>query len=135
MTIRLVDAGWGKELTDALRADAGELRIICPFIKVGALDRLLSHRPGGPARRLQHRRLARPRRRAYLIRALLQWLCTTPRESLIRFSPCPVGEGADIRLARVRLSETVLGGSGVLTLMSAFGGKADFDFERLDVCF
>ncbi len=45
MTIRLVDAGWGKELTDALRADASELRIICPFIKVGALDRLLSHRP------------------------------------------------------------------------------------------
>ncbi len=41
---------------------------------------------------------------------------------------------ADIRLARVRLSETVLGGSGVLMLMSAFGGKADFDFGRLDVC-
>lgn len=46
MTIRLVDAGWGTELTDALRADASELRIICPFIKVGALDRLLSYQPG-----------------------------------------------------------------------------------------
>ena len=37
MTIRLVDTGWDKELTDALRADASELRIICPFIKVRAL--------------------------------------------------------------------------------------------------
>ena len=46
MTVRLVDAGWGTELTDALRADASALRLICPFIKVGALDRLLSHRPG-----------------------------------------------------------------------------------------
>ena len=46
MTVRLVDAGWGTELTDALRADASELRVICPFIKVGALDRLLSLNPG-----------------------------------------------------------------------------------------
>ena len=46
MTVRLVDAGWGTELTDALRADASALRVICPFIKLGALDRLLSHRPG-----------------------------------------------------------------------------------------
>ena len=46
MTVRLVDTGWGTELTDALRADSSELRIICPFIKVGALDRLLSHWPG-----------------------------------------------------------------------------------------
>ena len=46
MTVRLVDAGWGTELTDALRGDASALRVICPFIKVGALDRLLSHRPG-----------------------------------------------------------------------------------------
>ena len=42
MTVRLVDAGWGAELTDALRAGASALRVICPFIKVGALDRLLS---------------------------------------------------------------------------------------------
>ena len=45
MTVRLVDAGWGTELTDALRAGASALRVICPFIKVAALDRLLSHRP------------------------------------------------------------------------------------------
>lgn len=45
MTIRLVDSGWAKELTDALRADASELRIICPFIKTTALDRLLSRHP------------------------------------------------------------------------------------------
>ena len=42
MTVRLVDAGWGAELTHALRAGASALRVICPFIKVGALDRLLS---------------------------------------------------------------------------------------------
>jgi len=46
VTVRLVDAGWGRELTDALRADAGELRVISPFIKAGALDRLLSLNPG-----------------------------------------------------------------------------------------
>ena len=33
MTIRLVDAGWGTELTDAMRAGASALRVICPFIK------------------------------------------------------------------------------------------------------
>lgn len=41
MTIRLVDGGWGKELIDAQRADASDLKIICPFIKAGALARLL----------------------------------------------------------------------------------------------
>jgi hypothetical protein len=46
MTVRLVDAGWGRELTDALGADASELRMISPFIKAGALDRLLSLKPG-----------------------------------------------------------------------------------------
>lgn len=45
MTIRLVDAEWARELTDAVRADPSKLRIICPFIKSGALDRLLSRRP------------------------------------------------------------------------------------------
>ena len=44
MTIRLVDTRWHKELTDALHADANELKIICPFIKSGSLDRLLSKR-------------------------------------------------------------------------------------------
>ena len=43
--IRLVDAGWGPELSAAIRADPGEVRIVCPFIKIGALDCLLSHRP------------------------------------------------------------------------------------------
>jgi HKD family nuclease len=45
MTVRLVDAGWGAELTAALRADTSEFRVICPFIKAGALDRLLSLNP------------------------------------------------------------------------------------------
>jgi len=45
LTIRLVDSGWAKELTDALRADASELKIICPFIKASALDRLLCKHP------------------------------------------------------------------------------------------
>lgn len=45
MTVRLVDAGWGAELTAALRADTSEFRVICPFIKAGALDRLLSLDP------------------------------------------------------------------------------------------
>lgn len=45
MTLRLVDSGWHSELTDALRADASTLRIVCPFIKAGALERLLALRP------------------------------------------------------------------------------------------
>ena len=43
--IRLVDAGWGQELTEAICADSSEVRIICPFIKKDALECLLSHRP------------------------------------------------------------------------------------------
>ena len=46
MTTRLVDVGWGKEFSEALRVEASELRIICPFIKLGALESLLSHQPG-----------------------------------------------------------------------------------------
>ena len=46
MTIQLVDGGWGKKFTEALSGDASELRIICPFIKVRALERLLRHNPG-----------------------------------------------------------------------------------------
>ena len=46
MTVRLVDAGWGTELTAALRADSSEFRVVCPFIKAGALDSLLSLNPG-----------------------------------------------------------------------------------------
>ena len=37
--IRLVDAGWGRELTAAIRADPSAVRIVvCPFIKKGALE-------------------------------------------------------------------------------------------------
>lgn len=43
--IRLVNAGWGQELTEAIRTDPSEVRIICPFIKKSALECLLSHRP------------------------------------------------------------------------------------------
>lgn len=45
MTVRLVDSGWAGELTDALRMDASELRVISPFIKAGALRRLLCLNP------------------------------------------------------------------------------------------
>ena len=45
MTIRLVDGNWDEEFTEALCDDASELRIICPFIKVGALQRLLRNSP------------------------------------------------------------------------------------------
>ena len=34
MTFRLVDKGWGRMVQDAAEADAGALRIICPFIKM-----------------------------------------------------------------------------------------------------
>jgi hypothetical protein len=47
MTFRLVDAGWGDELTTAAIADASALRIVCPFIKNGALKRLLDGRRFG----------------------------------------------------------------------------------------
>ena len=45
MTFRLVDTGWGEELQRALRADASQLRIVCPFIKSRALGRLLALKP------------------------------------------------------------------------------------------
>ena len=45
MNVRLVDMDWGTEMANALGADASGLRIVCPFIKAGALDRLLSLRP------------------------------------------------------------------------------------------
>ena len=46
MTIQLVDGGWGKEFSRALQGDSSELRIVCPFIKVSALQRLLDYNPG-----------------------------------------------------------------------------------------
>ena len=45
MKIKLVDAEWGKKIAGALRKDASELRIICPFIKRNALERLLQLHP------------------------------------------------------------------------------------------
>jgi hypothetical protein len=41
MTFRLVDVGWRKELKTAVSADSTFLRIICPFIKIRALEFLL----------------------------------------------------------------------------------------------
>ncbi|MGE9271087.1 MAG: phospholipase D family protein [Verrucomicrobiales bacterium] len=46
MKTRLIHQGWSAELTDALAADPSRLRIICPFIKAGVLDRLLALKPG-----------------------------------------------------------------------------------------
>jgi hypothetical protein len=45
MTTRLVDSGWSREFSDALRTNTSELRIISPFIKAGALARLLRAGP------------------------------------------------------------------------------------------
>lgn len=45
MAIQLVDAGWVEEFNQAIHEDTSELRIICPFIKVRALERLLKHNP------------------------------------------------------------------------------------------
>lgn len=46
MTFRLVDRNWASELSDALRLDHTDLRIVCPFIKRRSIDRLLSPRAG-----------------------------------------------------------------------------------------
>ncbi len=45
MTIRLVDKGWSREVTDAVSEGVGTIRLISPFIKAGALRRLLSPKP------------------------------------------------------------------------------------------
>lgn len=45
MTTRLVDTGWSQEISEGLRADASEFRVISPFIKTGALQRLLTAKP------------------------------------------------------------------------------------------
>ena len=42
---RLVDSGWAAELIDGVREGPDELRIVCPFIKERALDRLLELGP------------------------------------------------------------------------------------------
>src|ERR1017187_2819400 len=43
MSFFFVDSGWDKVLDDALRADSSSVRIVCPFIKKGAANRLLRH--------------------------------------------------------------------------------------------
>ncbi len=45
MTIRLIDKGWAQEFADAVAESAGAIRIISPFIKARALNRLLSAKP------------------------------------------------------------------------------------------
>ena len=45
MTFRLVDSQWDSEFVKALRFDRSALRIVCPFVKLGALSRLLSIQP------------------------------------------------------------------------------------------
>lgn len=45
MTTRFVDLGWSQEIDEAVRLDSNELIIVSPFIKLGALRRILSHRP------------------------------------------------------------------------------------------
>jgi hypothetical protein len=44
MSIRLVDKGWERELSQAMRECPEDVFIICPFIKAGTLSRLLSKR-------------------------------------------------------------------------------------------
>lgn len=45
MIFRVIDSDWDYELTEGLKSDCTELRIVCPFIKEGILDILLSPKP------------------------------------------------------------------------------------------
>jgi hypothetical protein len=45
MGVRLVDGGWWKELEAALAGDASTVRIASPFVKHGAVEKLLSEAP------------------------------------------------------------------------------------------
>lgn len=45
---RLISSGWDHEITGANRGGSGTLRIICPFIKQAALERLLGPESGEP---------------------------------------------------------------------------------------
>ena len=49
MTLRAVERNWDRELVEGVRSGAGELRIICPFIKVRALEGI----PFGSAGRIR----------------------------------------------------------------------------------
>ena len=42
MNFQVIDSGWGKLLDKALRADCSSVRVVCPFIKLGAARNLLS---------------------------------------------------------------------------------------------
>jgi hypothetical protein len=41
MTVRIVHSGWDRELSRGLAADSSDIRIVCPFIKRKAAERLL----------------------------------------------------------------------------------------------
>ena len=43
MDFRLIDAGWDSEFDACLQGDRSTLRIVCPFIKARAAERLLRH--------------------------------------------------------------------------------------------
>src|SRR5438093_120726 len=43
MTFRIVDTGWSTELIDAAGKDRSPVRLVCPFIKKGAVERLLAN--------------------------------------------------------------------------------------------
>ena len=45
MTIRLIDKEWEQEFIEALSEDSNDFRIICPFIKTGVIEKLLSLHP------------------------------------------------------------------------------------------
>lgn len=45
MATRFVDGYWGEELQNSFRADPSTLRIVSPFIKKGAIERLLALQP------------------------------------------------------------------------------------------
>lgn len=42
MDFQVIDSGWGKLLDNALQADCSSVRIVCPFIKLGAARNLLT---------------------------------------------------------------------------------------------
>jgi hypothetical protein len=44
---QLIDSGWGKIVRDSLKVDRTELQIVCPFIKLEAVKRLLTSKPPG----------------------------------------------------------------------------------------
>ena len=47
MSFRLVDTGWNAVLTDAAQKDHSAVRLVCPFIKMVAVERLLAKgKPG-----------------------------------------------------------------------------------------